>query len=160
MKFWETSWGAAFKTTWGSMFQLLWQKPYFAGIITAVTFIMQEYILILATMGLMILLDAILGGMAAGKDFDFGVFFKKTLYKMIAYACGIAALLILVYFPFDGKENEYYGYAKNGVIMWMIANEYVSIVKNGKKNGVKLGPSFLIKGIKAVDKTGRFNATN
>lgn len=158
--FWASSFGGAIKTTWVSMFQLLWQKPYFAGIITAVTFIAQEYVLLLITMGAMIIFDAILGGLAAGKDFDLVIFFKKTLFKMIAYACGIAALLILVYFPFDGEVNEYYGYAKNGVIMWMIANEYISIVKNGKKNGVKLGPTFLIKGIKAVDKTGRFNATN
>lgn len=158
--FWKSSLGEGLQTTWGSMIQLLWQKPYFAGIITAVTFIAQEYVILLITMCAMIFMDAILGAMAAGKNFDLSIFFKKTLYKMICYALGTAALLILVYFPFDGQVNEYYGYAKNAVIMWMIGNEYISIVKNGKKNGVKLGPTFLLKGIKAVDKTGRFNATN
>lgn len=158
--FWKTTLGEALKTTWGSMIELLWQKPYFAGLIPAVSFILQEYVLLMISLGLMILGDAILGGMAAGKDFDWGVLFKKTLFKMISYAVGTAALLILTYYPFKGEPNATYGAVKNVVILWMIANEYISIVKNGKKNGVKLGPSFLIKGLKAVDKTGKFNAAN
>ena len=108
----------------------------------------------------MVLGDAILGALAAGKDFDFSILFKKTLFKTIAYTVGIGAAFILIYFPFNGTKNEFFGYVKNFLFMLMIANEYVSIVKNGKKLGVKLGPAFLIKGIKAADKTGKFNAAN
>jgi hypothetical protein len=143
--------------------QVALTKPQVLGVSAVLAGLMDMYFISLFTLLIMIVFDSILGGLATHKEdpkeFDWEYLFKKMGIKILTYAIGLAAALILIYYPFDGQKNEIFGWGFRSIAWFFIVVEYLSVARNGKRNGITLAPPILLKQLKLAKKTGRFSDT-
>ncbi len=142
------------KHTLFSLGQIALNKPQTIAISAIIAGILDIYVLYMGILLFLVFLDSILGGLLAYKNekFSWQVFFKKTGIKSITYACGIAAFLVISYFPFDGSSSELMKWGHRSLVLWLCINEYLSIALKGTDLGIKLAPTALLKQLKAAQK--------
>lgn len=141
------------KHTIFSLGQIAVNKPQTIAISAVIAAILETYAIYMGLLIFLIVCDCILGAMAAPKkDFDLEILFKRTAIKTVTYAVGIASFLVITYFPFDGTTNEAMAWGHRTLVLWLATNEYLSIARNGLKNGIKLAPPTLLKQLKAAQK--------
>lgn len=141
------------KHTLLSLGQIAVHKPQTLAISAVIAAILKIYAVYMGLLTLLVVFDCILGAMAAKKgEFDLEILFKRTGVKVITYAVGIAAFLVITYFPFDGTTNETMQWGHRSLVLWLAVNEYFSIARNGSKLGIKLAPPALLKQLKAAQK--------